>query len=225
MKPSSQPFALLIIACSGYLDAYTFSCRGGVFANAQTGNVILGALNLSSHEWHDALQHLWPLLAFAAGVTCAALLRRSADERLAAAAAPATLGLSVLVLTAAAAVPLSAPATVVIIPITLVASMQFELFRSAGELAYAPIATSGNLMRMIESGHAQLRGHDDDSRRAFVFYVGLFLTFTVGAVCGAVASHHLGARATLIPAAALAAGLALVVTELRRTGGAATADS
>ena len=32
--------ALLAVA-GGFFDAYTYLCRGGVFANAQTGNIVL----------------------------------------------------------------------------------------------------------------------------------------------------------------------------------------
>ena len=32
--------AVLLTLCGGYLDAYTYFVRGGVFANAQTGNII-----------------------------------------------------------------------------------------------------------------------------------------------------------------------------------------
>ena len=40
-------FALLLTAANGFLDAYTSLARGGVFANVQTANVILFALNMS----------------------------------------------------------------------------------------------------------------------------------------------------------------------------------
>ena len=32
---------LVLALAGGYLDAYTYLCRGGVFANAQTGNMVL----------------------------------------------------------------------------------------------------------------------------------------------------------------------------------------
>ena len=31
----------LLALAGGFLDAYTYICRGGVFANAQTGNIVL----------------------------------------------------------------------------------------------------------------------------------------------------------------------------------------
>ena len=37
----SLHLGLLLAMVGGYLDAYTFVGRGGVFANAQTGNIVL----------------------------------------------------------------------------------------------------------------------------------------------------------------------------------------
>ena len=46
--------ALLAVA-GGFFDAYTYLCRGGVFANAQTGNIVLFGLELAQREWIRAL--------------------------------------------------------------------------------------------------------------------------------------------------------------------------
>ena len=52
----------------GFQDAYTFFTRGRVFANAQTGNMVLLGLRLSEGRWHEALRYLIPISAFAAWV-------------------------------------------------------------------------------------------------------------------------------------------------------------
>lgn len=217
MTTSSLRFALVLMCTTGFLDAYTYISRGGVFANAQTGNVILGAVDLSSGHWSDALRHLWPILAFACGVAIAAWLSAEVDQQYVPVSAPATLALGVVVLTVVSTVPASAPPTLVIVPITVVSAMQMELFRHVGDLVYAPIATTGNLMRLVESGHAHLRIRDETSRRTFGVYLGIFGAFGVGAVSGAVATDLTGVRATLIPAAVLAIGLVAVLSTRRRS--------
>lgn len=78
---SSLRFALLITGASGFLDAYTFLARGGVFANAQTGNVILLALNLAQGHLHQALAHLGPIVAFVLGVALATHVKRGRLDR------------------------------------------------------------------------------------------------------------------------------------------------
>ena len=75
MTMTSLRFALVLMFTSGFVDAYTYMERGGVFANAQTGNVILGAIDVSAGSYEQAMQHLASVLAFAAGVVIAVRLK------------------------------------------------------------------------------------------------------------------------------------------------------
>lgn len=48
----------------GFQDAYTYMGRGKVFANAQTGNIVLMATNFCEGDFAKALRYLcrcWPL--------------------------------------------------------------------------------------------------------------------------------------------------------------------
>ena len=51
----------------GFQDAYTYMGRGKVFANAQTGNIVLMATNFCEGDFAKALRYLLPLLAFVVG--------------------------------------------------------------------------------------------------------------------------------------------------------------
>ena len=66
--------ALLAVA-GGFFDAYTYLCRGGVFANAQTGNIVLFGLELAQREWIRALGYLVPIVACAVGVVVAEVVK------------------------------------------------------------------------------------------------------------------------------------------------------
>ena len=71
-KSARQPsdtfaVAALLAVAGGFLDAYTYLCRGGVFANAQTGNMVLLAVRASEGRWREAAAYLAPILAFALG--------------------------------------------------------------------------------------------------------------------------------------------------------------
>ena len=66
--------ALLAMA-GGLLDAYTYVMRGGVFANAQTGNIVLLGVRAIEGEWGGVLHYLLPILAFAVGVIAAELIK------------------------------------------------------------------------------------------------------------------------------------------------------
>ena len=50
------------------MDAYSYLARGQVFANAQTGNMLLFGVNLASGQFQHALHYLCPVLAFGLGI-------------------------------------------------------------------------------------------------------------------------------------------------------------
>ena len=54
MSESIKLGVILAIA-GGFMDAYSYMCRGKVFANAQTGNILLLGINISERNWHMAL--------------------------------------------------------------------------------------------------------------------------------------------------------------------------
>ena len=67
---TSESFRLsaLLSFSGGLQDAYTYNVRDGVFANAQTGNVVLMSQNFMQGEWNKGLRYMLPLISFAAGI-------------------------------------------------------------------------------------------------------------------------------------------------------------
>ena len=66
----SESFLLcaLLTMTGGFLDVYTYITRGHVFANAQTGNVVLLGLNLAEGNIKEVAFYLFPIIAFALGI-------------------------------------------------------------------------------------------------------------------------------------------------------------
>ena len=60
--------SVFLTLSGGFQDAYTYIGRGKVFANAQTGNIVLLATNLCEGNFERVGHYLVPLLAFVAGV-------------------------------------------------------------------------------------------------------------------------------------------------------------
>ena len=63
--------AIFIILSGGFQDAYTYCCRGEVFANAQTGNIVLLSAALLRGDWAVCLKYLIPILSFVLGTMAA----------------------------------------------------------------------------------------------------------------------------------------------------------
>lgn len=77
----SLVLGLLLALAGGFFDAYTYLCRGGVFANAETGNIVLLGAHLAEGDLEKALRYLLPIVAFAFGVLSAELVKRRFKSR------------------------------------------------------------------------------------------------------------------------------------------------
>ena len=208
-------FALLLTLANGFLDAHTYISRGGVFANVQTANVIFGAIDTSKREWTLALAHLWPLLAFIAGVALASHIKSGRVERAVPRPLIWTMAIQAVALAIIGFVPASVPHSYVTVPISFLAAVQIGLFRNIGDLVYLPVATTGNLMRFVEAGYDGFVEKRAESRRACGVYGALILAFACGALIGAIASRAWGVHAIWLPAGFLTVTLCLFIIDER----------
>ena len=70
--------AMFLSLSGGLQDVYTYLFRGKVFANAQTGNIVLMAVHAFAGEWGRVLHYLVPRVLLCAGVVFA--VRADAPE-------------------------------------------------------------------------------------------------------------------------------------------------
>ena len=71
----------LILGCvlaftGGFLDIYTYLIRGGVFANAQTSNLIFLGLCLMEGDWPQALNYFAQVASYVVGILVAGVVKR-----------------------------------------------------------------------------------------------------------------------------------------------------
>ena len=208
-------FALLLTLTNGFMDAHTFYVRGGVFANVQTGNVIFFAIDSSERKWGEAMAHVWPILAFVGGVLLASHIKSGRAERAVNHPLRWTMTVQVAALVVIGFVPVSVAHNYVTVPIAFLAAVQIGLFRNIGELVYLPVATTGNLMRFVESGYDGCVERRTAARRACGVYGTVLLAFATGALIGAFASRAWGAHAIWLAAAILATTLVLFIVDRR----------
>ena len=56
---------------------YTYITRGGVFANAQTGNIVLMGINLAKGDFERVVHYVVPILAFALGILLSEIISQT----------------------------------------------------------------------------------------------------------------------------------------------------
>ena len=177
--------AFLFTVVGGYLDAYAYIAHGGVFANAQTGNVVLLAVNLADAHWTEALGHLIPILTFSAGVLSVTALNRRWSEhttrlRVWSAAVEATV-LSIILATQS-----SLPNSFVVPMISFAAAVQVTSFGSLGDLTFNSAMTTGNLRKTVAAFGSMLAGQEpENNRKAFLTIGAVCLCFFLGGLLGA----------------------------------------
>ena len=195
----------LLMTVAGFFGAYTYLLRGGVFCNAQTGNVVLMGLALGSGEWSLALYYLIPIGAYIAGAFFSELLPNPVKRRLGIRWDTLLIGVEMLVVLILGFVPESAPVQISQVAINLIASMQYNTFRQAEGM---PMATTfvTNHVRQVGVGLAKelihLHAPDKPHRKRLGLHSSMLLLFTAGAVVGAVLCHLFLGRAlwlTLLP--------------------------
>ena len=206
----------LLAMAGGFFDAYTYLCRGGVFANAQTGNIVLFGLKLAEGEWQRALTYLLPILAFAFGVVAAEMVKQRGKREHRPDGAlhwRQVIVIAEIILLAVVAFLPQQMNMVVNTVISFVCAMQVETFRKVRGSAFATTMCTGNL----RSGTEQLiiwrqTGNRKAAHKARHYYA-IILWFIAGAALGALCTDAWGERALLLTCAPLLAAFGLMFRE------------
>lgn len=203
----SESFFLgaLLAAVGGFLDAYTYLLRGHVFANAQTGNIVLLSLHLAQLQFAEAFYYLIPILAFALGVVIAELIRRAFRSHPRIHWRQITIGAELLLLLVVAFLPCGRLDMAVNVVISLLCAMQTESFRKVNGNAFATTMCTGNLRSATELLFRYRVTKDKAERDRSLQYYGVLLFFIGGAAAGTLLSRRFGAKAVLFCCIALAA--------------------
>ena len=186
--------AIFIILSGGFQDAYTYICRGEVFANAQTGNIVLLSTALFRQDWPTALKYLVPVLSFVVGTAVAEgiHLRLKSYEKIH--WRQIILLVEIVLLGVVGALP-PAVEPLANALVSFVCAMQVQTFHKVRGHAYASTMCIGNLRSGTEALCAYFRVRDKEILQKAVTYFGVILVFGIGAGLGSILTVALGCRA------------------------------
>lgn len=195
--------ALLALA-GGFLDAYTYLSRGGVFANAQTGNMVLLGIRLAERNWSGAVRYLIPIIAFAAGVLLAEWIQSALKNRANIRWRQAVLLLEIALLIVIGFVPDGSWNWAVNVAVSFVCALQVEAFRTMHGLSYTTTMCTGNLRSGTESLFLYVQTRNRVLLSNGIKYYAIIVVFIVGAVFGVFLTGWMAERAVWVPAGLLA---------------------
>lgn len=197
------PVALLTLS-GGLQDTYTYLRRGKVFANAQTGNIVLLGQSLFDGDWSRAGRYLLPVLAFSLGVAAAEWLR----VRLPHWQRRVLMG-EILLLFLVGFIPHSLDQLANAL-VSFSCAMQVQAFRKVEGFAFASTMCIGNLRSGMESLCAFLRTGDRQEGRKARLYFLVILLFALGAELGSLAVELLDLPAIWLSCLLLALDVGLL---------------
>ncbi|WP_433179379.1 YoaK family protein [Actinoallomurus sp. CA-150999] len=213
---ASLELGVLLALVGGFLDAYSFISLGGVFANAQTGNVVLFGVEAARGHWGAAVRHIPPILAFMIGVGVAETLRRPRVAAVVRWPARAALVLEILVLAAVGFLSSVVPQSVLVVVIAFVASVQVSTFRTLINWTYNTTMTTGNLRSAAQALYLVVADRDPEAARKARSFGTVILSFLVGGFAGGLLTLRIGACSIWICAAVLLLALGLFVVDEHR---------
>ena len=200
----SMILGVVLTLAGGFQDAYSYNCRGQVFANAQTGNIVLLGQNIASGNFQNALHYLFPLLAFLAGVYLSERVRELCKSFQKLHWRQIVLAFEIVMLAIAGLLPQSLNVVSNVL-MSFACAMQVDSFRKFRGIPCATTMCIGNMRSGTELLCRYHITKDPELKRKSLHYYFIILVFAIGAAIGAVASQKFGN-----PAIWIAAGLMLL---------------
>lgn len=201
--------AVFLSLSGGLQDAYTYLFRGKVFANAQTGNIVLLSANLMDGNWERVLHYLVPLCAFALGVLTAEKMQEHFRNMQRLHWRQLVVLCEIVMLFVVGFFPqewnLMANALV-----SFACAMQVQTFRKVNGYAFASTMCIGNMRSGMDSLCSWVLNRNPAALKKSFYYWGIILLFALGAGLGSLTLDLCGAKAIWFSCLLLAVSFCLM---------------
>lgn len=204
--------AATLALVGGFLDVYTFLCRGYVFANAQTGNIVLMAAALATLDFNRVLTYFAPVMSFVLGIIICEIIKDRIKSRIDIKThwRQIIIAIEIIALAAVAFIPIGSGNFVANIIVSFVCAMQMEAFRKVQGITYVSTMCTGNLRSATACIYTWKKTGDKKILENGLRYFKVILWFVIGAAAGALLVPLIGEKAVLV-AAALLVGILLLM--------------
>ena len=155
-------FELLTVA-GGMMGLYTYNLRGGVFSNAQTGNVVKMAAAFGRGEWSQCLYYFIPFTAYILGTILSEILPEKVKHSHFIRWDTLLVGVEIFVLLLIGLMPFTWPDQIAQVVINFLCAMQFNTFRQAEGVPMATTFVTNHVRQIGISIARIIKKHEKDS--------------------------------------------------------------
>lgn len=202
----------------GFLDAYTFVSRGGVFANAQTGNIVLLGVQLTKGNFQQAIMAFLPILAFIIGTLVAEKIIdfKSPSAAFITNSECVILAIEIIAIFIIGFIPPNIPDIFVTVPISFVSSVQISSFRTLIDSPYCTTMCTGNLRSACHAAYMAFTRKDKKSAENTIRYAIILVSFLIGSGIGGITTLLMGTKSIWIATIILILCLSLFLIDNKR---------
>lgn len=172
---------VILAVVGGFMDVYSYMGRGGVFANAQTGNILLVGVHISEGNFDLAARFLFPVLCFAVGIMASDLVHERFSSLMHWRQVTVFVEAVILLGVSLIGSDLNVPANCLT---SLACGMQVESFRKIHGHGIATTMCIGNLRSALQSVDDYMITRKRRFLENGLLYFSVIMCFVVGAVLG-----------------------------------------
>jgi len=181
----------------GFLDAYSFILMGGVFANAQTGNLVLLFISCVNGEIDKILKYSIPIIMFALGILFSEILKYHWKNKNNSRIKIILLFEAILMICIAlAGKQVSNSITNCII--SFLAAVQVSNFDKINGVPIATTMITGNLRSSMINISKYFFTKDNSHKESFFTYIIVIISFGIGVSLGSILANLIGTYSILI---------------------------
>ncbi|WP_186579701.1 YoaK family protein [Aquibacillus kalidii] len=185
LPSNSIYFATLLTMVGGFLDAYAFMTKDGVFANVQTGNFVFFGINLIEGKIDQAFHFIPPIIAFMLGVAVTENLKCKQELRVAGISGRTIIFMEVVLFGVIGFIPSSVSNILTTSILSFAASLQYSYFRKIANTVYSNTMVTGDLLTVTKSIYYAISRKDKEAAIQSCMFIIIISFFVIGVLLGA----------------------------------------
>ena len=211
---------LFLMLSGGFMGAYSYILKGGVFANAETANCLLFAVHLARAEWNKALVLVFPITTYFIGSAFSEFMKEKVGSKHKFTWETIVIASEMLILFFVGFLPSSAPFVISHVLITFVSSIQYNTFRLARGVNMSTVFCTAHLRQSGVNVAKAIMHKDKEALKIFIYHTSMILIFILGAFSSAFATAVLKEKAIWISSLILSiVFLDLLIDDLKANRG------
>ena len=195
--------ASILTMVGGFVDAYTYITRDGIFAYAQTGNIIFLSISLAKKQFIDAWHYLMSIIIFVIGICFALYIKKILNKKRIFEFEYVIIFINSILMFIVGLLPHTFSDSVIISCMAFMSAIFMITFNKVEGLSYVTNMCTGNLRSASENLFKFIFEKDKTGLKKGLIYIIILASFALGAFLGTLFTGKFGVRAIWICSALL----------------------